>query len=141
MYIYIYSLNKKEIYNMKQFNQFEDAYNNQQERGNERYSGVSLIDDIPFVIRHSYVLWLIMDENSYLGDYDEYATEYGVAMDGRWAAVSNGHCSCNGWEATVDDITYYSSLSELLMCDSNANVILKYKEALVNLYPFLAKYF
>lgn len=99
------------------------------------------IDDLAYVVKGTDVLWLIMANNFYLNDYDESATEYGVTKNGKWAAVYDEHCSCYGWEATLDNVTYYSNLGELLKADNEANVILKYKDKLVKLYPFLSKYF
>ena len=104
-------------------------------------TGVVNIDSLPYVVKGTEVLWLIMADGFYLDDYDENATEYGVTKNGKWAAVSDGHCSCYGWEATVDDVTYYTNLDELLKCDRDADVVLKNKDALVKLYPFLSKYF
>lgn len=135
---------------MKQFKQFKNAYDYQYEKRGDNYdngvalsldTGISNIDELAYVIKGTDVLWLIMADNFYLNDYDESATEYGVTKDGKWAAVYDGHCSCYGWEATADDVTYYSSLDELIKCDKEANVILKHKDKLVKLYPFLQKYF
>lgn len=134
---------------MKQIKQFKRAFDIQ--HGNvDSYdnsfnydygTGVVHIDRLPYVIKGTDVLWLIMADNFYLDDYEEDATEYGVTKDGEWAAVEDGHCSCYGWEATADHVTYYSNLDELLKADKGANVILKYKDKLVELYPFLSKYF
>ena len=68
---------------------------------------------------------------------EENATEYGVTKSGKWAAVYDSHCSCYGWEATVDHITYYSNLEELVKADANAKVIFEHKDTLQKLYPFL----
>lgn len=136
---------------MKQFKQFRTAYKyqygkNPQGSDNGLYceaydTGVSNIDNLAYVIKGTGVLWLIMADDYYLNDCDESATEYGVTKDGKWAAVYDGHCSCYGWEATTNDVTYYSNLRQLLKCDKNSNVILEYKDKLVELYPFLRKYF
>ena len=136
---------------MKQFKQFQRALNFQQSMVSSSYdngiytdiyeTGVYNIDSMPYVIKSSDVVWLIMADNSYLGYYEEDATEYGVTKNGKWAAVSDAHCSCYGWEATPSNITYYSNLDELIKCDKQAEVILKYKDALVQVYPFLKKYF
>jgi hypothetical protein len=134
---------------MKQFKQFKRAYNIQHENVDSydnRFhcdygTHVGNIDDLAYVIKGTEVLWVIMANNYYLDDYEESATEYGVLKDGKWAAVYDGHCSCYGWEATKDDVTYYSNLDELLKCDKGADVILEHKDALVELYPFLSKYF
>lgn len=130
---------------MKQFKQFKRAYDFQQ--GNEPYydntfcgdfcTGVVNIDDLPYAIESGNVLWVIMANGFYLDDYEESATEYGVTKSGKWAAVYDGHCSCYGWEASADDITYYSNLDELIKCDVNAKVILEHKDTLQKLYPFL----
>lgn len=134
---------------MKQFKQFKEAYEYQYEAVCDYDNGVSIsyetgvsnIDDLVYVIKGTEVLWLIMADGYYLNDYEESATEYGVTKDGKWAAVYDGHCSCFGWEATAENVTYYSNLDELLKCDKNADVILEYKDKLVELYPFLRKYF
>jgi len=135
---------------MKQFKQFKKAYDYQYgqvsdyDNGLSETSyetGVSNIDDLAYAIKGTEVLWLIMADDYYLDDYEESATEYGVTKDGKWAAVYDGHCSCYGWEANADNVTYYSNLGELLKCDEATNVILKYKDKLVELYPFLQKYF
>jgi hypothetical protein len=102
-------------------------------------SGISNIDDLPFAVGEN--LWIIMADGFYLYDYEESATEYGVTSDGRWVALSDGHCSCYGWEASEGDCTYYKNLLELLKCDNNAKVILKHKDILIQVYPFLKKYF
>jgi len=138
---------------MKQFKRFKNAYEYQYEHldypddndnglNSELYdTGVSNIDDLAYAIKGTEVLWVIMADGYYLDDYEESATEYGVTKDGKWAAVYDSHCSCFGWEVKADDVTYYSNLGELLKCDKDANVILKYKDKLVELYPFLRKYF
>jgi len=135
---------------MKQFKRFKNAYEYQYENVTEFYgndftgsydTGVSNIDDLAYAIKGTEVLWVIMADGYYLDDYEESATEYGVTKDGKWAAVYDSHCSCFGWEVKADDVTYYSNLGELLKCDKDANVILKYKDKLVELYPFLRKYF
>ena len=134
---------------MEQFKQFKRAYDYQHANvcdydntfNGSYVTGVSNVDELAYVVKGAEVLWLIMADNYYLNDYDESATEYGVTKDGKWAAVYDGHCSCYGWEAHADDVTYYSNLDELLKADKDANVILKYKDKLVELYPFLSKYF
>ena len=129
---------------MKQFKQFKRAYDFQQ--GKDSYdntfygdygTGLENVDDLPYVIKGGDVLWVIMANGFYLDDYEESATEYGVTKSGKWAAVYDGHCSCYGWEASANDITYYSNFDELIKCDANAKVILECKDALQKLYPFL----
>lgn len=129
---------------MKQFKQFKRAYDFQQ--GQDSYdntfygdygTGVVNVDDLAYTIKGADVLWVTMANGFYLDDYEEAATEYGVTKSGKWAAVYDGHCSCYGWEASADDITYYSNLDELIKCDANAKVILEHKDALQKLYPFL----
>ena len=129
---------------MKQFKQFKRAYDFQQ--GQDSYDntfygdyGTSVVnvDDLPYAIKGGDVLWVIMANGFYLDDYEESATEYGVTKSGKWAAVYDGHCSCYGWEASVDHITYYSNFDELVKADVGAKVILEHKDTLQKLYPFL----
>jgi len=126
---------------MKQYTTFEEALVAQAIDGgydnsfNGWPSGNPLIANIPFAIKP--VLWVIMAEDHYLGDYEEGATEYGVDASGRWAAVEDGHCSCYGWEATANDITYYDTLDDLLRADPRAKVISENKGDLEALFPFL----
>ncbi|MCE5220217.1 MAG: hypothetical protein LLF98_02820 [Clostridium sp.] len=54
-------------------------------------TGIMVIDDIPFGIGE--VVWVAMNENANLDDYEEWATEYGVNKSGKWCAVEDGHCS------------------------------------------------
>ena len=106
---------------MKQYNNFEEALAAQENEGgyDNTFHGWSsdnsLIANIPFALKP--VLWLIMATDSYLGDYEEYATEYGVDAFGRWAALSDSHCSCFGRESSADHITYYNTLDDLLRAD------------------------
>ena len=73
---------------MKQYNTFEEALVAQANEGgydnsfNGWSSDNSLIANIPFALKP--VLWVIMAEDSSLGDYEESATEYGVDALGRW---------------------------------------------------------
>lgn len=131
----------------KIFKQWKRAYDNQS-KNISKYdnsldcdisTGIDIIDNIPFALGD--VLWIIMSTDSYFGCYDENATEYGVTKSGKWAAVDDGHCSCYGWEAAPNNITYYDTLQELLKCDNRANVIMEYKTELIEVYPFLKKYF
>lgn len=132
---------------MKTFKRWNTAYQEQRNVSNTYDnsiqfsvdSGIENIDSIPFALGD--VLWIIMADNYYLDDYEESAVEYGVTAEGKWAALSDGHCSCYGWEARTNDITYYTNLKELIKCDERAKVILKYKEILVQIYPFLKKHF
>jgi hypothetical protein len=135
---------------MKQFKKWETAF--QEQCNSKAYpncsdnginfsveSNVENMDALPYALGN--VVWVIMADNYYLNDYEESAIEYGVTSDGQWAAVSDGHCSCYGWEATESNITYYGNLKELIDCDKDAEIILKHKEILVQVYPFLKKHF
>lgn len=129
---------------MKQFKQFKRAYDFQQGQDScdncfygDFGTGVVNVDDLPYAIKGGDVLWVIMANGFYLDDYEENATEYGVTKSGKWAAVYDSHCSCYGWEASADHITYYSNLEELVKADANAKVILEHKDTLQKLYPFL----
>lgn len=126
------------------FKTFQEAYRYQQEKKNnydnglanlELHTGVSEIDDIPFALGN--VVWIVMGENYSLYDYEESATEYGVTEDGKWCALYDGHCSCYGWEAHEDTITYYDSLEQLIECDEGAKVIINYKELIKSVYEFI----
>lgn len=125
---------------MKQYTTFEEALAAQANDGYDNAfegwpSGNNLIGDLPYCIKP--VLWVIMADDYYFDSYEAGATEYGVDVSGRWAAVYDGHCSCNGWEATADCITYYDTLDDLLRADPKAKVISENKGDLVNLFPFL----
>lgn len=100
-------------------------------------SGVENIDQLQFALKGVSVVWFIMYDSFYLGDYDEHATEIGITKDGRWAVLSDGHCSCYGWEATENEITYYDSLDVLLKAEKEAKVLLKYQTELMRHFPFL----
>lgn len=128
---------------MKQYKTFEEALAAQANEGgydnsfNGWSSGNPLISDIPFALKP--VLWVIMADDHYLGDYEESATEYGVDASGRWAALDDSHCSCYGWESTADHITYYDTLDDLLRADPRAKVVTDNWGDLVALFPFLTK--
>lgn len=99
-------------------------------------TGIDNIDRIQFALGN--VLWVVMADGFYLDDYDEYVTQYGFTASGEWAAVSGGHCSCYGWEEMCEsDITYYDTLEVLLKADPGADVILKHKDVLKEVLPFL----
>ncbi len=127
---------------MKTFETFEEAFSFQ-DNGEYGYgdnlnleTGVENIDRIQFACGD--VLWVILADGYYLDDYEEYVTQYGLTADGRWAAVSGGHCSCYGWEEmSPSDITYYPSLEVLLKADVNASVILAHADVLRQALPFL----
>lgn len=102
-------------------------------------TGIDAVDKIPFVMRD--VVWLVMSDEYSLGDYEESATEYGITKEGKWVALYDGHCSCNGWDATHDNLTFYATLDELIAADGEAKVILAYWHTLLNVYPFLKDYF
>jgi hypothetical protein len=132
---------------MKTFEEWNIAYQEQKNTSN-RYdnriyfsvdSGIENIDSIPFALGD--VLWIIMSDNYDLSNYEGNATEYGVTINDRWAALYDSYCSYHGWEATLDNITYYKNLEELIKCDEQAKVILRYKEILTQIYPFLKKHF
>lgn len=126
---------------MKQYNTFEEALVAQANEGGYDNSfkgwssGNPLIANIPFALKP--VLWVIMAEDNYLGDYEEGATEYGVDALGRWAALDDSHCSCYGWETTAEHITYYDTLDDLLRADPRAKVIMDNRGDLVAMFPFL----
>lgn len=126
---------------MEQYKTFEEALVAQANEGGYDNSfkgwssGNPLIANIPFALKP--VLWVIMAEDNYLGDYEEWAIEYGVDAFGRWAALDDGHCSCYGWEATENDITYYDTLDDLLRADPRAKVIMDNRGDLVAMFPFL----
>jgi hypothetical protein len=98
-------------------------------------TGVENIDNLAYTVGN--VVWLIMADNFDLGDYNEWATEYGVTQDGKWCAVYDSHCSCYGWEADESDITYYNSLEQLLAADEKASVIIRYKDKIKEVYEFV----
>lgn len=126
---------------MEQYKTFEEALVAQAIEGGydnsckEWPSGNPLIGKVPFAVKP--VLWVIMAEGFQLDDWEESATEYGVDASGRWAALEDGHCSCYGWEAKADDITYYDTLDDLLRADPKAKVIRDNWGDLVALFPFL----
>lgn len=101
-------------------------------------SGLDLIDRIPFETPG--VLWLIMAENSYLDDYEESVTLYGLNTAGKWVAVSGSHCSCYGWEEMDLTPEEYPSFEILLAADKHAEVIVKHWATLLLHYPFLHSY-
>jgi len=125
---------------MKTFENFNEALSWQR----ENYSDVNLrletgvvnIDRVQFPLGN--VFWIIIADGYYLDDYEEWVTQYGFTASGKWAAVSGGHCSCYGWEEMVDDdITYYDSLEVLLKADSGADVIIKHRDMIRKVLPFL----
>lgn len=127
---------------MKTFETFEEALSWQQEVDNyydvnkELETGIVNIDRIQFALGN--VFWAVMAEEYQLDDYEEYVTQYGLTASGEWAAVSGGHCSCYGWEEMCEnDITYYPSLEVLLKADPGAQVIIKHKDILKEVLPFL----
>lgn len=127
---------------MEKFKTFDEA-RAYQEIGKRGYdnrcdqwsSGHRLIDAVQFSIGP--VLWVIVAEDYSLGDYEESVTQYGVDASGRWAAIHDSHCSCFGWEATENDITYYDTLDILQRADPQAKVITENKSNLVDAFPFL----
>ena len=134
---------------MKTLQTWRKAYNYQQKAMEENDydngfygeyaidSGVENIDLLQFALKGLPVVWLIMYDDFYLDDYDEGATEIGITKDGRWAVLEDGHCSCYGWEADVNDVTYYDSLDVLLKAEPEAKVLLKYETELKRHFPFL----
>ena len=126
---------------MKTFSTFQEALDFQKQKNSyditaDLVTGVVAIDRIQFSVGE--VVWLILADDFYLDDYEEYVTQYGITADGKWAAVSGGHCSCYGWEEMSDsDVTYYENLEVLLKADKNADVIIRHKEILKGSYPFL----
>lgn len=126
---------------MKTFETFQEALDFQKQDDNYNAvsglaTGVECIDRIQFSVGE--VVWLTLAENYQLDDYEEYVTQYGIAANGEWAAVSGGHCSCYGWEEMCpSDVTYYPSLEVLLAADKSADVIMKHKEILKGSYLFL----
>ena len=129
---------------MKNFNTFEEALHWQKENAKIQYgsinadleTGVDVIDKVQFTIGE--ILWVILAENFYLDDYEESVTQYGIDCFGNWYAVSGGHCSCYGWETMESgDETQYESLALLLKADPAADVIVKNKDMLQNVFTFL----
>jgi hypothetical protein len=126
---------------MKTFETFEEALSYQREKEHyginlELATGIENIDRVQFVLGS--VFWAVMADGYYLDDYEEYVTQYGFTASGEWAAVSGGHCSCFGWEEMCEnDITYYPSLEVLLKADPGAQVIVKHKDILREVMPFL----
>lgn len=104
----------------------------------KKKTGISNIDEIPFSIGK--IVWVIMADNYSLGGYEEWCIEYGITIDGTWAAVEDSHCSCNGWEADESNITYYDNFDLLIKADNKARVLLAYKKELIETYPFIKKY-
>lgn len=127
---------------MKTFETFEEALSWQSGRGMystnyELETGIDNIDKIQFPLGE--VFWIALADGYHLDDYEEWVTQYGFTASGEWAAVSGGHCSCFGWEEMCEnDITYYPSLEVLLKADKNAEVIIKYKDVLKEVLPFLS---
>jgi len=126
---------------MKTFKTFEEALSYQREKEHydvnlELATGIENIDRVQFALGN--VFWAVMADDYYLGDYEEWVTQYGFTASGEWAAVCGSHCSCYGWEEmSENDITYYPSLEVLLKADKNAEVILRYKDVLKEVLPFL----
>lgn len=125
---------------MKTLNTFEEALSFQSgitydvNLGLE--TGLVNIDRVQFSVGE--VVWVILADNYYLDDYEEYVTQYGITANGEWAAVSGGHCSCFGWEEmSENDITYYPNLEVLLKADKYADVITRHKDLLKEVFPFL----
>jgi len=129
---------------MKIFKSFKNALNYQHENVSDSNNtfkgsyntGIFNIDNLPYIIKETEVLWLIIAGDYLFDVYEEWAIEYGVTKNGKWAAVEDFHCSCYSW-----NVTYYDNLEQLLKADKRANIILQYKDKLVKLYPFLSKYF
>ena len=127
---------------MKTFENFEEALSQQQRNNNyadvnvELETGIDNIDRFQFALGN--VFWAVMADEYYLDDYEEYVTQYGLTASGQWAAVYGGHCSCFGWEEMCEnDITYYPSLEVLLKADKGAEIIIKHKDVLNQVMPFL----
>ena len=113
------------------------SYDNQLDGGFE--SGVGNIDNLQFALKDVEILWLIMYDGYYFGDYEEGATEIGITKDGKWAVLEDSHCSCYGWEAHEGDITFYDSLDVLLKAEPEAKVLMNYKAELIKCFPFITK--
>ena len=126
---------------MNNFKTFEEAFffQNKDNGGNvikAVQTGIDNLDLLQFTVGE--VVWVCVADGYYLDDYEEYVTQYGVTTDGRWAAVSGGHCSCYYWEEMCDDdVTYYDSLETLLKADPNAGVISKHKDTITDVYAFV----
>jgi hypothetical protein len=126
---------------MKTFETFEEALSYQREKefynvNSELATGIENIDRVQFALGD--VFWAVMADGYQLDDYEEWVTQYGFTASGEWAAVSGGHCSCYGWEEMCgNDITYYPSLEVLLQADKGAEVIIKHKDILREVLPFL----
>jgi hypothetical protein len=127
---------------MNNFKTFEEAFFFQNKNNTEDntiktvQTGVEEMDLVQFTVGN--VVWVCLADDYHLDDYEEWVTQYGVTADGRWAAVSGGHCSCYHWEEMCeDDITYYDLLETLLKADQNANVISKHKDTIESVYTFL----
>jgi len=126
---------------MKTFNTFQEALDFQKQKNSynvtaDLATGVEAIDRIQFSVGE--VVWLILADGFYLDDYEESVTQYGITVDGKWAAVSGGHCSCYGWEEmSENDVTYYENLEVILKADKNAEVILRHRDLLKGSYLFL----
>lgn len=126
---------------MKTFETFEEALSYQREKEHydvnlELATGIENIDRVQFALGN--VFWAVMADGYYLDDYEEWVTQYGVTSSGEWAAVYGLHCSCYGWEEmSENDITYYPSLEVLLKADKDAEVILRYKDVIKEVLPFL----
>ena len=104
----------------------------------DKKTGIGNIDNLQFSLGD--VVWVIMADGYSFGDYEEWCTEYGMTENGQWAALDDGHCSCNGWEGAVSDITYYENLDLLIKADEKARVVLAYKKELIAAYPFIKKH-
>ena len=126
---------------MKTFKNFKEALSWQRDNGyynvnSKLETGVVNIDRVQFALGD--VFWIIIGNDYSLDDYEEWVTQYGFTASGKWAAVSGGHCSCYGWEEMEDsDITYYPSLEVLLKADNGADVIIKHKDIIRKVLPFL----
>ena len=127
------------------FKNFQEAFEAQQKKkdsydngmvGFNPGTGKDVMDKLPFSLGE--VVWVIMGTGFYLDDYEENATEYGVTEYGKWAALDDGHCSCYGWEADKEKITYYDTLDQLLKADPSAKVIMDNKDDLSKVYQFLS---
>jgi hypothetical protein len=127
---------------MKTFETFEEALSYQREKehygvNSELATGIENIDRVQFALGN--VFWAVMADGYHLDDYEECVTQYGFTASGEWAAVYGSHCSCYGWEdMSENDITYYPSLEVLLKADKDAEVILRYKDVLEEVLPFLS---
>jgi hypothetical protein len=127
----------RKAYNYQQKALAENTYDNGIYGYYNIDSGVENIDALQFALKGIEIVWLIMEDGYYIDDYEEGATQIGITKDGRWAVLDDGHCSCYGWEAHPNDVTYYDSLDVLLKADSGAKILLKHEVELKRHFPFL----